>query len=595
MFKSILKWICVVIFSLSFNPCVSAATTNLFNISEEGVAETININLCLNGTGPATCQNYTVNHGVLILTTVIPGHTYSGAGIKLNTSGYTLTEEDSGCTPISNGYCLFSVSDTSSATIIIIPSLAPPDPGKATISVTGSPLGLNITKSPGSLTITNQSTTTTAKDIVSNFTNTALDGKVQETGNTCQSVPPLGSCTLTYSAGSTSVPETKFLIQGTNTLPVSAIISVSPAAQPEIDVINPHLTLETNSSAGSMTIQNTSNSVTALNIASNFAGTALNGNVTETGNTCSSVAPGASCTLTFTPGSTTVAETAFPIQGTNTNTVNGFIAIHPSATAALQVSNSPLVLNTNGATGTLTITNLSSTITATNITSSFTGTALNGNVTESGNTCASLAPNASCTLTYTPGGTVVAQTDFPISGSNTDTVLGAIQIESLSIGTDFGGGKVACLTSGGGSSNLIAATSDTRRNLIWQQVPLFATGATSATNGATNTSTIVAAIGQSPAYAAPRCAAYQIDSAGNIPCRSGYTCYNDWYLPASNELGCLYQNQAAVGGFSGSLYWASTEQNKNSSKSLSFSNGSSPAKNKVDYQLSVRCVRSFTP
>lgn len=96
--------------------------------------------------------------------------------------------------------------------------------------------------------------------------------------------------------------------------------------------------------------------------------------------------------------------------------------------ATISVSGSPLTLTINNSVGNLTITNTSSTITATNIMADFTGTALDGNVFESGNTCATLAPQASCTLLYVPGSTVVPLTNFSIMGSNTNTVTASIQI-----------------------------------------------------------------------------------------------------------------------------------------------------------------------
>ena len=73
--------------------------------------------------------------------------------------------------------------------------------------------------------------------------------------------------------------------------------------------------------------------------------------------------------------------------------------------AAITVSDSPLSLVANGSASSLTINNTSSNVTATNIRSDFTGTALEGHVIETGNTCASVTPGSTCTLTYTPGGT----------------------------------------------------------------------------------------------------------------------------------------------------------------------------------------------
>lgn len=101
-----------------------------------------------------------------------------------------------------------------------------------------------------------------------------------------------------------------------------------------------------------------------------------------------------------------------------------------SNNATIYVIGSPLTLTSNGLPGSLTIINASSSVTAINITSNFTGTALDGNVTETGNTCASLTPQSSCTITYTPGGSVVSSTNFTIQGSNTNTLTASIQIDA---------------------------------------------------------------------------------------------------------------------------------------------------------------------
>ena len=86
----------------------------LFNITSAGGApETISFTLCLNGKGPLSCQNYSVDNLNLSILSTIPNHTYDVAGIKINTPGYTL----SGCTMINTGYCLFTVSNTSAASI----------------------------------------------------------------------------------------------------------------------------------------------------------------------------------------------------------------------------------------------------------------------------------------------------------------------------------------------------------------------------------------------------------------------------------------------------------------------------------------------
>jgi len=86
----------------------------LFNITATGGAPgAIPLTLCLNGNGPLSCQNYSVDNLNLSILSTIPNHTYTAAGIKINTPGYNL----SGCTMINNGYCQFAVSNTSTANI----------------------------------------------------------------------------------------------------------------------------------------------------------------------------------------------------------------------------------------------------------------------------------------------------------------------------------------------------------------------------------------------------------------------------------------------------------------------------------------------
>lgn len=96
-----------------------ANTQRFFNVSATGTPANLSIALCLNARGPLTCQNYMVSAINLNITTVPPNHTYPLAGIKIFTPGYS----PSGCTPISNGYCLFSVSNTVPATIATLDNI----------------------------------------------------------------------------------------------------------------------------------------------------------------------------------------------------------------------------------------------------------------------------------------------------------------------------------------------------------------------------------------------------------------------------------------------------------------------------------------
>ena len=79
-----------------------AATGQLFNVSA-GFQPTL-------FRGPGSTITLTIN-------TTIPNKTYNVAGIQITSLGYALQNPDSGCTPLSNGYCLFSVSNSIPAQI----------------------------------------------------------------------------------------------------------------------------------------------------------------------------------------------------------------------------------------------------------------------------------------------------------------------------------------------------------------------------------------------------------------------------------------------------------------------------------------------
>lgn len=92
----------------------TSGSGTLFNVNATGTPAVAEVTLCLNGNGPTSCQRYSVSALSLSIQTTSANHTYPTAGIKLNTSDYHLA---SGCTPSSNGYCLFSVSDSQAAAI----------------------------------------------------------------------------------------------------------------------------------------------------------------------------------------------------------------------------------------------------------------------------------------------------------------------------------------------------------------------------------------------------------------------------------------------------------------------------------------------
>lgn len=96
---------------------------SFFNVSSTGAPVDLNVILTLNGNGPLSCQNYTINGSHLNITTTIPNHTYLQAGIKLlNAPGYTIQ----GLTPTKDGYYLFSVNNNSPTNLEILPPTSNP-------------------------------------------------------------------------------------------------------------------------------------------------------------------------------------------------------------------------------------------------------------------------------------------------------------------------------------------------------------------------------------------------------------------------------------------------------------------------------------
>ena len=114
MIKRVLVNICVTWF-LMLSQASAIAGDLLFNVSATGTPANVSITLCLNGKGSLSCQNYDVSALRLSIFTTAANHTYPFAGIRINTPGFTPHD----CTPISNGYCLFSVSNAAPASIFI--------------------------------------------------------------------------------------------------------------------------------------------------------------------------------------------------------------------------------------------------------------------------------------------------------------------------------------------------------------------------------------------------------------------------------------------------------------------------------------------
>jgi len=105
-------------------------------------------------------------------------------------------------------------------------------------------------------------------------------------------------------------------------------------------------------------------------------------------------------------------------------------------------------------------------------------------------------------------------------------------------------------------------------------------GATDDNNGQLNTSTIVLA-----------CTA---PTAAHVCANLNAFGYTDWFLPSYNELECVRQNAATIGGFQAGAYWASTEGTaptfSANARYRTFPSGVSGYGSKNN-QNRVRCVR----
>ncbi len=184
---------------------IRAAPGLLFNISATGAHTNQNITLCLNGKGALSCQNYTISALTLDITTAIPNHTYPAAGIKLNTSGYLLE----GCVANNNGYCLFSVSNTAPARIILNPinqATLTPNSESLALSV-NCPTGTTgcmyvndaLTGTPRQITIKNNGSVAALNVSV---TPSGLPSGTSITASSCQgTLEPAHSCTINITPG----------------------------------------------------------------------------------------------------------------------------------------------------------------------------------------------------------------------------------------------------------------------------------------------------------------------------------------------------------------------------------------------------------
>ncbi|NBX84196.1 MAG: hypothetical protein EBQ95_01140 [Gammaproteobacteria bacterium] len=166
------------------------------------------------------------------------------------------------------------------------------------------------------------------------------------------------------------------------------------------------------------------------------------------------------------------------------------------------------------------------------------------------------------------------------------------------IGTDVGqmtgGGIVGCLKAQGGPSNLVVSKNDNVEKISWAGVSNML-GAYSHLNGKGNSKIINDSLERRYGrYAAHVCKDYAVDANGDECVPSTPGCFSDWYLPAIDQLDCMYINKDKIGHFKHDNYWSSTEFNVDKAWYESFRLGRPYTLNEFGF-ISVRCVRDFDP
>lgn len=269
--------------------------------------------------------------------------------------------------------------------------------------------------------------------------------------------------------------------------------------------------------------------------------------------------------------------------------------------SVLTVSTSSLLLKASGNPRVVTITN-GSTYSAYNVNYTI-SPSLPINTTITPANCGTIAPGGVCTLTISPGSTPSTVPTQPsgssavpsvitVSGSNTNTVQTNISV--LTYANIVENGLIFYIDDSTlntqSISGKVVGQAAAETQILWTSLINDIPGATSASDGISNTSAIV----NSPDCSTNvnQCAAYYCRQIGAA-----------WYLPAETELSGVYTQFCSVsgctyGGFNfGSYYWSSTQSGSSiDARAVLFSNGSTAdfQKNQVSSTPYTRCIRPFS-
>jgi len=248
------------------------------------------------------------------------------------------------------------------------------------------------------------------------------------------------------------------------------------------------------------------------------------------------------------------------------------------------------VIPVNGGTGTIMVTNIGSnaaTNVAVQLPSAWSG------VTQDASNCAMLPSSASCMLRFTSATPYVAQGGIAVAADNVGSPN-----PTTALAFSVGGDLVFAVTSA--STAKVVGSIDAGAG-VWGDIgTAVGASAQSLTDGAGNTSAIVASFGTSLTYAANLCNART--SGGAPP--------GTWYLPAACEVGAAGNSVNCPAGIANvednlmrlgfgnltGLYWTSTEYSSNPTSFAWLMNYSSNPVTAIlvgkPFLVNARCVRS---
>ena len=164
------------------------------------------------------------------------------------------------------------------------------------------------------------------------------------------------------------------------------------------------------------------------------------------------------------------------------------------------------------------------------------------------------------------------------------SALNAQSVRAHYIGEHFGGGIIFYIDQSG-KHGLIAAFADFEEASVWSRKDTInGVKATALGKGLVNTNKIFKTQGapqyEADSYAANECLGLQENG------------YQDWYLPAKDELNELYKQKNAVGGFTLFAYWSSSEADASTAWFQNFGSGEQSTELKIA-SYALRPVRKF--